>query len=88
MVSLDNGRKEDFKLLASGSKAWVAFRHGTWYKPKQKDKHDVGDPNGDATNCGYLDGHAATEKRSLFYADKAYWMPQFLINRTHGSSIY
>ena len=88
MVSLDNGQKNSAELKASGSKAWVAFRHGTWYKPKQKDKYNVGDPNGDATNCGYLDGHAATEKRSLFYADKAGWMPQFLIDRNHGASKY
>ena len=88
MVSLDNGQKNDYGLRASGAIAWVAFRHGTWYNPKRTNKYNVGNPSGDATNCGYLDGHTATEKRSNFYTDAASWMPQFLIDRTHGASKY
>ena len=88
MVSLDNGRKDSYDLRSSGSIAWVAFRHGTWYKPNRTSKYNVGDPSGDATNCGYLDGHAATEKRALFYSNANSWMPQFLIDRSGAASKY
>ncbi len=87
MVSLDNGRKDSYEQKPQGSISWVAFRHGTWYKPDRTGKV-VGDPNGDATNCGYLDGHAATEKRALFYKAAKGWMPQFLIDRDVTASQY
>ena len=88
MVSLDSGRKDSYELRASGAYAWIAFRHGTWYKPNRTSKDNVGDPNGDATNCGYLDGHAATEKKALFAKSANRWMDQFLIDRSGAASKY
>ena len=88
MVSLDNGYKRSYDQRASGDPAWVAFRHGTWYKPNRTSTYNVGDPNGNATNCGYLDGHVATEKRILFNKDAKSWMPQFLIDRSGDASKY
>ena len=87
MVSLDNGRKDSYEQKPQGSISWVAFRHGTWYKPDRTGK-GVGDPSGDAANCGYLDGHAATEKRALFYKAANGWMPQFLIDGDVTASQY
>ena len=88
MVSLDNGRKDSYEQKPQGNISWVAFRHGTWYKPDRTSYYTVGDPNGDATNCGYLDGHAATEKRALFYKAANGWMPQFLIDGDVTASQY
>ena len=88
MVSLDNGYKKSPYLKGSGNPSWVAFRHGKWYKPSRTSTEDVGSLNGDATNCGYLDGHVATENENLFTKDSVGWMLQFLIDRSHNASKY
>ena len=88
MVSVDNGYKRSFGLKYSGAQSWVAFRHGGKYKANRGNTYNVGYPNGRQTNCGYLDGHAATEKTTLFYKDAAGSMPQFLIDRSYEASEY
>ena len=89
MVSLDHGYKCSFAQKGSSPPSWVAFRHGNWYNPNRTSTNSIGNPNGDKTNCGYLDGHAATEKREMFYQIGG-WTPQFLIDRdeTHVASKY
>ena len=88
MISLDSGSKNTYVLRGSDDQGRIAFRHGTWYKPNKTSKTTVGYPNGDATNCGYLDGHSATEKERLFYKTAKSWMPQFLIDRSGDASKY
>ena len=87
LISLDSGSKNTMSLRASDGKARIAFRHGTWYKPDRTSTVNIGSPNGDATNCGYLDGHAATEKPVLFYKENS-WMPHLLIDRDRDASKY
>ena len=87
MISLDNGRKDNDNLQAHGSVAYVAFRHGGGYKANKQLKSTVGNPNGTLTNCGYLDGHAATEKRAIFLPKQDdYYMTQFLVDRLYSRS--
>jgi len=88
MVSLDNGRKNAYDQRANGSQAWVAFRHGGGYTASKARTGDVGYPNGTVTNCGYLDGHAQSEKVSRFAKAANGWMDQFLVDRSGGASTY
>lgn len=91
MVSLDSGLKAGVYLAPgrwSGASA-IAFRHGSQYVADRSKKENVGDPNGTDTNCGYLDGHAATENRILFLdKQNSYFMTQFLIDRSIERSEY
>ena len=87
LISLDSGSKETYTMRDSDGPHRIAFRHGTWYKPNRTSKTHVGNHNGDATNCGYLDGHAATEKAALFYKDGS-WMPALFIDRSRDASKY
>lgn len=89
MISLDNGRKDNDNLQAQCSVSYIAFRHGGGYKATRERKGAVGSPNGTLTNCGYLDGHAATEKRALFLPKQEdYYMTQFLVDRLLSHSKY
>ena len=90
MVSLDSGKKDGVNLAAGavGLDA-VAFRHGGGYKANKNSTSTVGNPNGTAINCGYLDGHAATESRALFLpVQNTYFRTQFLIDRDINRSSY
>ena len=87
MISLDNGRKDNDNLHAQGGVSYVAFRHGGGYKADKRRTSTVGNPNGTLTNCGYLDGHAATEKRAIFLPKQEdYYMTQFLVDRLFSRS--
>ena len=88
MVSLDHGYKSSYVQKASGSKAWIAFRHGGKYTASKAKTSNVGYPNGTVTNCGYLDGHAEAEKLAKFYSNSGGWMPQFYIDRNAEASAY
>ena len=57
MVSTEDGRKDSRKLHGGGDLTWLAFRHGSGYKPTAGQKNSL-DPNGDKIICGFLDGHA------------------------------
>ena len=90
MISLDNGKKASVQLApgAIGLDS-IAFRHGGGYSADKSRKDNVGNPNGSAINCGYLDGHAANEPRSLFLQKQnTYFMTQFLIDRDINRSSY
>ena len=65
LVSLGNGSKDKFVEKSDGSIQWTAFRHGGGYRSTPGQKYP-GDPNGTLNNCGYLDGHAETVKRTKF----------------------
>ena len=90
MVSLDSGKKRDVQLAPGAiGLHHIAFRHGGGYKANKNNSEHVGDPNGTAINCGYLDGHAANEKRTLFLLKQnTYFMTQFLIDRDINRSSY
>ena len=90
MVSVENGNKRGADLKPDGSLDWTAFRHGKWYRPvNPASTWNVGDPNGTATNCGYLDGHVATEERELFtIRTSTGHMRQFLVDRDGNASKY
>ena len=88
MVSLDYGRKNNYKSTGSNGITDVAFRHGKWYSPNRTSTWNVGNPSGDAANCGYLDGHVATEGRDMFTSDAKGWYTQYLIDRSHEASKY
>ena len=70
LVSLDNGRKDNFLLKSDSSISWIAFRHGTGYRatPGQTSS---GDPNGTRINCGFLDGHVETVSSNNFREKKS-----------------
>ena len=89
MITLDNGRKNNDNLQSLADVAWIAFRHGGGYKATRERKGAVGSPNGTLTNCGYLDGHAATEKLALFLLKQNdYYFTQFLVDRLISHSTY
>ena len=87
MISLDHGQKNTYWQKAySTSTSYFAFRHGGGYKPDKSRKDNVGN-TGTLINCGYLDGHAATEKRPFFTRkSSAYTYMQFLIDRSEAAS--
>ena len=88
MVSLDNGYKSSYVLRGtSTSTAYWAFRHGGGYKADKSRTQSVGN-TGTLINCGYLDGHAATEKRALFMIKDGAAYAQFLIDRAVATSGY
>ena len=89
MVSVDNGRKKDVKIAPGAVNVItsVAFRHGGTYVSKPNE--DEVSENGTFTNCGYLDGHAATEERGLFsMKQNTYFATQLLIDRDINRSGY
>ena len=65
MVSLANGVKDTFTQKSDGSIGWISFRHGGGYKATPGQQR-TGNPNGTVTNCGFLDGHAASVNRIRF----------------------
>ena len=87
MISLDNGAKNTYGQKAySIPQSYWAFRHGGGYKPDKSRTSDVGN-TGTLINCGYLDGHAATEKRPFFTRkSSAFTYMQFLIDRSEAAS--
>ena len=88
MISLDSGRKNSPCVSAGLSINYVAFRHGGVYKADTSRTESVGSPNGTETNCGYLDGHAATEKVAMFRVKNSGLMAQFLVDRLNDHSRY
>jgi len=87
MVSLDNGYKNGYQQRPDSALGWIAFRHGGRYTVNKNTT--VGYPNGTSTNCGYLDGHAATEKVDLFKKTTTGSLrEQFLIDRSYSASSY
>ena len=84
MISLDSGIKTSVNLAPGRWTGNVAaFRHGGAYRANPGLTQRVDDyPNGTATNCGYLDGHTATENVALFRVmQDTYYMTQFLVDR-------
>ena len=65
MVSLANGNKDTFTQKSDGSIGWISFRHGGGYQATPGQQR-TGTLNGTVTNCGFLDGHAATVRRIRF----------------------
>jgi len=65
MVSLANGVKDTFTQKSDGSIGWISFRHGGGYQATPG-KERTGNPNGNVTNCGFLDGHASSVNRIRF----------------------
>ena len=87
MISLDNGYKNNYQQRPDSDLGWIAFRHGGRYAVNKNTT--VGYPNGTSTNCGYLDGHAATEKVDLFKKTTTGTLrEQFLIDRSYSASSY
>ena len=87
MVSLDNGYKNGYQQRPDSALGWIAFRHGGRYTVNKNTT--VGYPNGTSTNCGYLDGHAATEKVDLFkITTTGSTRVQFHIDRSYSASSY
>ena len=87
MVSLDNGYKNGYQQRPDSDLSWIAFRHGGRYTVNKNTT--VGYPNGTSTNCGYLDGHAATEKVDLFkITTTGSTRVQFHIDRSYSASSY
>ena len=88
MISLDNGYKNSYAQKPSSDLGWIAFRHGGRYTVNKNTT--VGYPNGTSTNCGYLDGHVATEKVDLFR--KCTFgtgiRDQFFVDRSKSASEY
>ena len=91
MISLDSGIKTSADLAPGRWNGQIAaFRHGGAYRASTALTEQVASyPNGMETNCGYLDGHAATENVSLFLPKQGtYYMTQFLIDRDITRSGY
>ncbi len=89
MILLDSGRKNSPSVTADLSLSFIAFRHGGAYKADTSNTTAVsrsGARNGTETNCGYLDGHAETEKVTKFLVKDGGLMAQFLIDRLDAHS--
>ena len=86
MISLDNGLKNNYIQRPDGDLSWIAFRHGGVYTANKAKTGAVGYPNGTSTNCGYLDGHAATEKIDLFKKTSGVFRVQFFVDRSQRAS--
>ena len=84
MISLDNGYKNNYLQRPDSRLGWIAFRHGGRYTVNNN--ITVGYPNGTSTNCGYLDGHAATEKIDLFKKTSGDFRVQFFVDRSQRAS--
>jgi len=65
LLATENKKKNTYMLTSSQGAFAQAFRHGGNYNPEI----GVAAPtavSGTMINCGYFDGHAATESRSIF----------------------
>ena len=65
MVVTENGRKGSVEVRSNGGLNWQAFRHGGSYNPSLG-LAQASVVTGTQINCGYLDGHAGTEKITKF----------------------
>ena len=82
MISVDTAWRDNPSLrIDYPLKYLVAFRHGGAYRAVPNDGS-----NGTQTNCGYLDGHAATEKKQPFIEKDGTYKKQFLVDRSASQS--
>ena len=88
MISLDNGLKNNYGQRPDSDLSWIAFRHGGVYTANKAKTGAVGYPNGTSTNCGYLDGHAATENIDLFRKTSGVFRVQFFVDRSQSATAY